>query len=83
MCEPEAGAGQRISEMTLDDGTVIDASKTYKVAGWATVGSKAPGPPIWDVVADYLKDSGIAGIKRLNTPVLKGVKSNPGLSNKV
>lgn len=83
VCEPEAGAGQRISEMTLDDGTVIDASKTYKVAGWATVGSKAPGPPIWDVVADYLKDSGIAGIKRLNTPVLKGVKSNPGLSNKV
>ena len=38
--------------MTLDDGTKIDADKTYVVAGWATVGSQSPGEPIWDTVAD-------------------------------
>jgi sulfur-oxidizing protein SoxB len=81
VCEPKEAAGRRISEMTLDDGTTVDASKTYKVAGWSTVNSKAPGPPIWDVVAEYLKDRKTAGIDRLNTPVLKGVGENPGLSD--
>ena len=82
-CEPQASAGQRISEMTLDDGTVVEAGKTYKVAGWATVGSKAPGPPIWDVVAEYLKDRKTTRIDHFNTPVLKGVGPNPGLEDYV
>jgi sulfur-oxidizing protein SoxB len=81
VCEPQAGAGKRISEMTLDDGTKIDASKNYKVAGWGTVNSKAPGPPIWDIVAEYLKDRKSTRIDRLNTPVLKGVGLNPGLAD--
>lgn len=81
VCEPKAGAGQRISEMTLDDGKPVDAGKTYKVAGWATVGSTAPGPPIWDVVAEYLKDRKSTGFTRLNTPVLKGLGENPGLAH--
>lgn len=80
-CEPQAGAGQRISEMTLDDGTTVDAHKTYKVAGWGTVNSKAPGPPIWDIVSGYIKDRNSTRIERLNTPVLKGVKENPGLAS--
>ena len=80
VCEPLAGAGQRISNMTLDDGTPVDAAKTYRVAGWARVGSKAPGPPIWDVVAAYLRDEKIARIRTLNTPVLKGVGVNHGLT---
>ena len=67
--------------MTLDDGTLIDAARNYKVAGWATVGSQAPGPPIWDVVAEYLRDTGVANFSKLNTPVLRGVADNPGLSD--
>ena len=81
VCEPLAGAGQRISAMTLDDGTPIEAGKNYKVAGWATVGSKAPGPPIWAVVAEYLKSVGVASVSQLNTPVLKGIQMNKGLSD--
>ncbi len=81
VCEPGASAGQRISDMTLDNGKPVDPGKKYKVAGWATVGSKAPGPPIWTVVADYLKDRKTAGFKRLNTPALKGVDGNPGLAD--
>jgi sulfur-oxidizing protein SoxB len=80
VCEPVAGAGKRISGMTLDDGTAIDASKNYKVAGWARVGSRAPGPPIWEVVAQYLRSEDVAAIGKLNTPVLKGVAGNPGIA---
>ena len=77
--EPGGNAGERISDMRLDDGTPIEAAKTYKVAGWATVGSQSEGPPIWDVVADYLRRSDTARIEKLNTPKLKNVKDNPGL----
>jgi sulfur-oxidizing protein SoxB len=67
--------------MTLDDGSAIDAERMYKVAGWATVGSVAPGPPIWDVVAEYLRDLGVANIGKLNTPLLRGVLGNPGIAD--
>jgi sulfur-oxidizing protein SoxB len=79
--EPTAAAGRRISEMTLDDGTPLEAGKNYRVAGWARVGTQAPGPPIWDVVAEYLRDAGSARIGRLNVPVLKGVGANPGMAD--
>ena len=79
VCEPRAEPGRRISEMTLDDGSKIEASKNYRVAGWATVGSVAPGPPIWDVVATYLRDLGTLRVDKLNTPVLKGLNENPGM----
>jgi len=81
VCEPLARAGQRISGMTLDDGTPVEAGKKYKVAGWATVGSQAPGPPIWDVVAEYLKNTGVARVDELNTPLLKGIENNRGLAD--
>ncbi len=77
--DPDAGAGARIADMQLDDGTRIDASKNYKVAGWATVGSESPGAPVWDVVADYLRRSDSARISKLNTPKLKNVDGNPGI----
>lgn len=79
VCEPGAGMGKRISNMQLDNGEKIDPNKNYKVAGWATVGSKSPGRPIWDVVADHLRDQKVAKINKLNTPKLKGVDNNPGL----
>jgi len=77
---PNAGSGQRISGMTLDNGQRLEASKSYKVAGWATVGSQAPGRPIWEVVAGYLRDQKTASVSKLNTPRLQGVEINPGLA---
>ncbi len=79
VCEPNQSFGKRISDMTLDDGTLVEADKRYMVAGWATVGSKSPGRPIWDVVADYLRDQKQIKIEKLNTPKLVGVKGNPGI----
>jgi sulfur-oxidizing protein SoxB len=81
VCEPGAGFGKRISNMTLDDGSKIEANKSYVVSGWATVGSKAPGEPIWETVAKYLRDQKTVKIKKLNTPKLVGVKDNPGLAD--
>ena len=80
VCDPLADAGKRISAMTLDDGTPVEAAKKYVVAGWATVGAQSPGEPIWDTVAKYLKSQGTVKIKKLNTPKLLNVAGNPGIS---
>lgn len=79
--DPLQTMGKRVSEMTLDNGEKIEASKNYKVAGWATVGSESPGEPIWDTVATYLRDVKTVKIKKLNTPVLLNTANNPGISN--
>ena len=51
--------GERITEMTLlKTGELIDASKTYTVAGWASVNEGTEGPQIWDVVEDHIKKLG-------------------------
>ncbi len=81
VCDPVAEIGQRISNMTLDSGEVIEAGKRYKVTGWATVGSQSPGRPVWDVVAEYLRSMKTISVDRLNTPVLKNVANNPGISD--
>ncbi len=77
VCDPSAGMNERITDMQLDDGTKIEADKTYVVAGWATVGSQSPGEPIWETVATYLRDLKTVKIGKLNTPKLKNVKGNP------
>ena len=70
---PMAEIGSRISEMRLDDGSVVEAGKSYLVAGWATVGSQSIGPHIYDVVADYLRDQKTIRIQKLNSPVIRGI----------
>ena len=80
VCNPNNKMGERVTDMALDDGTKVEAGKKYVVAGWATVGSKSPGRPIWDVVADHLRDQKTVKLNKLNTPKLVGVKGNPGLA---
>ena len=80
-CAPLAGMGDRITEMTLANGKKLDADKSYRVSGWATVGAQSAGAPVWDVVAEYLRDQKTYTMKKLESPVLKGVKSNPGISD--
>lgn len=76
--KPTAKIGSRISDMELK-GKPIDASKKYKVAGWASVQKQPPGrKQIWDVVEEYLKDKKSINIKELNEPKIKGMSNNPG-----
>ena len=80
--DPTAAAGKRISEMRLKN-QLIEAQKTYKVAGWAPVSEEAMklgGEPIWDVLTSYLKDIKTVKARSLNMPIIKGIKNNPGIS---
>lgn len=55
--DPSKKIGSRISNMTLvKTGQLIEASKEYTVSGWASVNEGTEGPPVWDVVADYIRD---------------------------
>ncbi len=61
--------GQRISEMTLlKTGEAIEPSKTYVVAGWASVNEGTEGPPIWDVVENHIRNLGTVTVQE-NTSV--------------
>ena len=78
-CNPSAPMGKRISDMRLGD-KPIDAGKTYKVAGWASMAADVKGPAVWDVVADYLKAHQSLPTMKLNTPKLIGEQSDPGIA---
>ena len=66
-CAPREAMGRRISDMRLA-GKPIDAAKTYKVAGWASVSEEARGEPVWDVVSRYLRAKKSLPPPKVNTP---------------
>jgi sulfur-oxidizing protein SoxB len=84
-CEPAQKMGQRISRLTLG-GKPLDASRVYKVAGWAPVAEAArtaPGnKPVWDVVETWLKSQpgGHVKVRKVNTPALIGMSGNAGIA---
>jgi sulfur-oxidizing protein SoxB len=78
-CAPSQSVGNRISDMTLDSGKTLEADKSYKVAGWASVNPQS-GKPVWDVFSNYLRGEKTAKLKKLNQVALKGVSNNPGIS---
>jgi sulfur-oxidizing protein SoxB len=77
-CTPAENVGYRISELKLEDGRAIDAGKSYKVAGWASV-NEQQGIPVWDVLARHLR-SGKTTDRRGNGVTLRGVDDNPGIA---
>ncbi len=79
--DPVLGLGQRISNMKDDEGTPIDPNKSYKVSGWAQVGSIGNGRLMWDVAADYLRKQKHLNLTKANHPTIKGVNNNPGIEN--
>ncbi|MFT5508545.1 MAG: sulfur-oxidizing protein SoxB [Hyphomicrobiaceae bacterium] len=69
-----AAMGNRISDMTiLKSGTPVDATKSYVVAGWASVNQDTKGPPIWDVVMSYLKKTGTVKLQPNRSVIVDGV----------
>ena len=73
--EPREKVGKRITDMRLK-GQLIDANKTYKVAGWAGVSEASRdqvGEPIWDVVARHLREVKTIKSVKPNQPIIKGV----------
>ncbi|WGR71211.1 MULTISPECIES: thiosulfohydrolase SoxB [unclassified Bradyrhizobium] len=77
-CTPTVAVGSRISELQLDGGKALAASKRYKVAGWASINAQR-GAPVWDVVGKYLRSGRMpepyhSGVR------LQGVEDNPGIA---
>jgi sulfur-oxidizing protein SoxB len=77
-CSPTEGIGKRISDLKLDNGRTLEAQKSYKVAGWASVNPQS-GKPVWDVLASYLRSGKLAGSRESHV-TLKGVDGNPGIA---
>ena len=60
--------GERITELTLlKTGERIDPSKTYIVAGWASVNEGTEGPQVWDLVENYIRRNGIVKVNPNNS----------------
>jgi sulfur-oxidizing protein SoxB len=65
--------GSRISEMTLlKNGEAIDPSKSYVVAGWASVNEGTEGPQIWDVVESHIRKLGTVTVEPNNSVTVVG-----------
>ncbi|MDX1594710.1 MAG: thiosulfohydrolase SoxB, partial [Gammaproteobacteria bacterium] len=77
--DPTQEIGSRVIAMELD-GRPIEAGKTYKVAGWASVAQPLEGTPVWDAVAEYLRDRRTVRVDEVNDPRLVNVEGNPGLA---
>ena len=78
--DPKAKMGSRITNLQLTkNGKKLEASKSYKVAGWSTVGAKSPGEPVWETVETYLGNVKHIANLRVDTPDIIGVKNNPGI----
>lgn len=77
--DPAAKIGRRISQLEFA-GKPLDAAKTYRVAGWASVNPQPDElPNIWDVLSEYLVDTRVVRDVALNLPRVKGVDRNPGV----
>ena len=77
-CTPAESVGQRISDLKLGNGRAVEAGKSYKVAGWASV-NEQQGTPVWDVLAKHLR-SGKTPDGRGAGVTLRGVDDNPGIA---
>jgi S-sulfosulfanyl-L-cysteine sulfohydrolase len=59
--------GSRIGDLKLlRTGKPLDAGKDYSVAGWASVNQDTQGPPIWDVVTNYIRRKQVVAPKEAN-----------------
>jgi sulfur-oxidizing protein SoxB len=80
--DPLASQGKRITDMRLN-GKTIEASKTYKVAGWAPVSEAARDAntePVWATVETWLKSKKRVTARKLNQPRILNAQGNRGLA---
>jgi sulfur-oxidizing protein SoxB len=81
--DPVAKIGARVFDMRLN-GRPLQASKRYRVAGWAPVAAgespRTSGEPVWDVLIRYLREKKTIPPLQGSIPRLIGVRGNPGLA---
>ncbi|NNE51559.1 MAG: thiosulfohydrolase SoxB [Sulfitobacter sp.] len=65
--------GERITDLTLlKTGEAIDPTKSYQVAGWASVNEGTEGPPIWEVVENHIAKLGTVTLDPNNSVEVVG-----------
>jgi sulfur-oxidizing protein SoxB len=64
--------GSRISNMRLANGTPIEATKSYVVAGWASINQGTEGPSIYDVLTTYLQKQQVVRVPDRQTVSVTG-----------
>ena len=76
---PNETMGKRISNLKLANGTQIEATKSYRVAGWASV-NEQKGAPVWETVVSYLRGSKHMAEGKGSGVEIQGVDDNPGFA---
>ncbi len=72
-CAPKEEIGNRISDMQLiSTGEPLDASKTYVVAGWASVNENVEGPAIYDLMEKYITSRKVIDLPQNDTVKIIG-----------
>ena len=60
---PYEPMGNRIQNLRLTrTGEPIEPDKKYVVAGWASVNEGTQGPPIWEIVMDWIREKKVVNI---------------------
>src|SRR5687767_14235365 len=77
--QPAAKIGSRISELRAA-GKPMQATKRYKVAGWAPVAEGITGEPIWDLVARHLRSRRTVAPLEAHRPRLARNHATRGMS---
>ncbi len=73
-CAPKESIGSRITDMTyLKTGESIDPSRSYVVAGWASVNEGVEGPPIYDLMESYITRQGTVDVPRNEAVKIAGM----------
>ena len=78
-CAPAETVGKRISDLKLDNGRALEAGKSYKVAGWASVNEqkRRAGMGCVRKTSASRQDRRTASATGVT---LKGVDGNPGIA---
>jgi len=79
-CAPGESIGKRIGDLKLADGRTLDAAKSYRVAGWASV-NEQKGAPVWDTVQKYLRGHAHVDLGKGSGVTVTGVDHNPGFAD--
>ncbi len=72
--DPMKKIGERIYDMrAIKSGEKIEADKNYVVSGWASVNEGTKGPPVYDVVADYITKEKVISLGEIPQIKVRGM----------
>ena len=72
--DPSQKIGYRISNMYHHgSGDLIEYGKKYVVGGWASVNPDTKGPPVYEIVSDYISKEKTVSFEPKDTVKILGI----------